>query len=67
MSEKVETHSEYLTGKIIPTLKSFSNSFLIVASSVGLMGLCFYLTGFMPSLIGMKCYIRVGSKPQRSS
>jgi hypothetical protein len=50
---RFETHSEYLTGNIILAFNNFSNSFLIVALSAGLIGLCFFLTGFTPSLIGM--------------
>jgi hypothetical protein len=44
-------------------LQEFSNSFRIVASSVGLIGLHFFLTSFMPSFMGMACCIREGSKP----
>jgi hypothetical protein len=50
-----------LNRKNYPIFKKNFNSFLIVASSAGLMGLCFFLTGCIASLIGMTCCIRAGS------
>ena len=44
---KLETHSEYLTGKMITSFKSFSNSFQTIASNAGLIGLCFFLYSFI--------------------
>lgn len=64
---RLSTHKECLIGKIIFSSMNLENYFLISSSILGLISLCFCLTGLEFSSKSMVCWDNFGSKPFKCS